>query len=363
MVHASQLFAAAIGAGLASVGPAVYRTLAVRERLTSLPILSSLIHTTLMANTSSSLTPALSYNCPAGQGYRTEIVSLDPLLIYIHDFVSLHEAELIIKSGESELQPSPVTGYGSDAVSQARTSWSAPLPGDDEAVKCVLRRAETFLGTVLRSGRDDMGAAQLVHYDNGQKFDLHHDWFRQPRITDVDMEAGRRRMYNRVATFFVVLEANCTAGETYFPQVTAPEAPDQEQEKRGVVVSRADGKDGDKRHTAETTQETTTPDAQREDLPAGSTSPRLEGKAGGAKRGDPESGDKGPGAAPAAPVWRAHENGGLAFRPIAGNALFWVNLFANGTGDGRTLHAGLPVGEGTKTAMNIWPRAFFGPDA
>lgn len=57
--------------------------------------------------------------------------------------------------------------------------------------------------------------------------------------------------------------------------------------------------------------------------------------------------------------YREHEEGGVAFKPIRGNAIFWVNLFANGTGDDRTRHAGLPVADGTKVAMNIWPRKFY----
>lgn len=55
--------------------------------------------------------------------------------------------------------------------------------------------------------------------------------------------------------------------------------------------------------------------------------------------------------------WREHE-GGTAFTPVEGNALFWVNLMPSGRGDKRVMHAGLPVEEGRKTAMNIWPRGF-----
>lgn len=57
--------------------------------------------------------------------------------------------------------------------------------------------------------------------------------------------------------------------------------------------------------------------------------------------------------------WRRHEDGGLAFRPRNGSALFWINLHANGTGDGRVVHAGLPLEGGRKTAMNIWPRRYY----
>ena len=62
--------------------------------------------------------------------------------------------------------------------------------------------------------------------------------------------------------------------------------------------------------------------------------------------------------------WRVHEDGGVAFRPVPGNALLWVNLLADGTGgDERVVHAGLPIADGVKYGMNIWPRTFFGPDA
>lgn len=47
---------------------------------------------------------------------------------------------------------------------------------------------------------------------------------------------------------------------------------------------------------------------------------------------------------------------GVTFRPVAGNAVYWANLRPDGTGDERTLHAGLPVTSGWKIGMNIWTR-------
>jgi prolyl 4-hydroxylase len=44
----------------------------------------------------------------------------------------------------------------------------------------------------------------------------------------------------------------------------------------------------------------------------------------------------------------------LTFKAVAGSAIFWRNLHMNGTGDSRTLHAGLPVYNGTKIGLNIW---------
>ncbi|KAK3343594.1 hypothetical protein B0T25DRAFT_508513 [Lasiosphaeria hispida] len=224
-------------------------------------------------------------SCPP-HAYTTQLISLDPLLIYITNFTTPAERTSLIATGLPLLEPSPI--IGAPHLAQARTSWSAPLPDDDATVTCILSRAAAFLGpSLLTLGRDEMGSAQMVRYTAGQKFDVHTDWFARPRLLDEDGAAGRRRLYNRVATIFAVLEADgVEGGETWFPHVQAGEG---------------------------------------------------EG-------------------------WRALE-GGTAFRAVPGNALFWVNLLASGTGDARTAHAGLPVEGGFKTALNIWPRVFFGPDA
>ena len=43
----------------------------------------------------------------------------------------------------------------------------------------------------------------------------------------------------------------------------------------------------------------------------------------------------------------------LEFEPKAGSAIFWYNLDPDGEADTFTLHAGAPVGQGTKIGMNI----------
>jgi prolyl 4-hydroxylase len=146
-------------------------------------------------------------------------------------------------------------------------------------VQCVQSRVRDFLGPTLAE-EDDMGTLQLVRYEPTQKFDLHHDWYKEP----LKLKDGR--YFNRPISIFSFLEDNCTEGETYFPFISAQNVGDESK-------------------------------------------------------------------------YRRHENGGVAFKPIRGNAIFWVNLFANGTGDARTRHAGLPVKDGTKVAMNVWPRKFY----
>ena len=45
---------------------------------------------------------------------------------------------------------------------------------------------------------------------------------------------------------------------------------------------------------------------------------------------------------------------GVAVKPNAGNAMFWLNLDRHGKGDPRTYHSGTPVIRGQKVGMNIW---------
>ncbi|KAJ5774019.1 Prolyl 4-hydroxylase alpha subunit [Penicillium paradoxum] len=45
---------------------------------------------------------------------------------------------------------------------------------------------------------------------------------------------------------------------------------------------------------------------------------------------------------------------GITFKPIKGNAVFWENLRADGTGYLETWHAAFPVTKGTKVGLNIW---------
>ena len=47
-------------------------------------------------------------------------------------------------------------------------------------------------------------------------------------------------------------------------------------------------------------------------------------------------------------------NAGVTFKPIAGNAIFWQNFNADGTGIKESFHAGLPVTTGSKIGLNIW---------
>ncbi|KAI1845372.1 hypothetical protein JX266_008467 [Neoarthrinium moseri] len=225
--------------------------------------------------------------------YTTELVSLDPLVIYIDSFLAPAEITALLAAGEAEFAPSEVVKRGHEQRTADRTSQSAGLPADDAAVRCVLGRAEAFMGTLLDGRRGEIGPPQLVRYTAGQRFNVHHDWYDRPQPARRD-KRRLGRSWNRVASFFAVLQDGCTGGATHFPYVKA-----------------------------------------RARAPAGISGAQSNG------------------------TWYEHEGGGIAFRPVRGNAVFWVNLHANGTGDQRVMHAGLPLEGGLKTAMNIWPRQYY----
>jgi prolyl 4-hydroxylase len=51
---------------------------------------------------------------------------------------------------------------------------------------------------------------------------------------------------------------------------------------------------------------------------------------------------------------------GIGFKPLVGNAVFWMNYYANGTGHPGVLHAGMPVRQGRKIGLNIMTRLYAG---
>jgi prolyl 4-hydroxylase len=141
---------------------------------------------------------------------------------------------------------------------------------------------------------------QLVRYSPQQKYDLHTDYWQEHQV----MNDGSGRLFNRAASFFVFLRDNCTEGHTYFPRVEPPGTSAANQAS----------------------------DEQLQNW----------------------YGEK---------VTRGEKNGeamGVKFKPIKGNAIFWINLNGDGEGDERVVHAGLPVGEGEKIGLNLWPRKFYG---
>lgn len=143
--------------------------------------------------------------------YRTEIVSLEPLLIYIHSFVHKTEIESLLAVVDPLLESSQVDKADQNTRNPDRTPSRAVLPLQDPIVQCLLTRAREFMGTLMNDGRDEIGPPQVARYTAGSKFNKAQDWFAGDDNT--------RATVNHIASIRVTLHDDCTGGETYYPYV------------------------------------------------------------------------------------------------------------------------------------------------
>jgi prolyl 4-hydroxylase len=148
--------------------------------------------------------------CNAKAQYTTEILSLDPLMIHIKDFVSSSEASHLVKL-------SNFTGrvFVSKKLEDNGSPLSGVLPLTDTIVQCVLARAGSFLGPGPID-HIDFEAPWIAKYAaTGQRIQMHFD---PPTQVQIDTQ---NRKYNWLTSFFVYLDSeDCDGGETYFPQVS-----------------------------------------------------------------------------------------------------------------------------------------------
>lgn len=216
--------------------------------------------------------------------YTVEIMSIDPLMLYLNDFISDTEIQHLLKLGEDHFAPSQIThGVENQINLTARRSQTAFLTRNDPVCDCLTERMKSLLGNVQH---EDVEGLQLVKYSTGgDTFRIHTDWTEALTNHTVNSTgAAKVRQSRRLGSIFVYLEDSCDRGETFFPHLSSVSA----------------SADGDKFAMASSS-----------------------GK-------------------------------GLLVKPKRRNAIFWNNLHANGSGDFRLAHAGLPIESGVKIGLNMW---------
>lgn len=160
-----------------------------------------------------------------------EVVSLEPRVFIIPQFLSDFEAEHIIKAARPRMASSSVGDIDSGVFSSnTRTSKNAWVPRKLTAItNSLFQRAADLLNIdeeMLNRERnaEDM---QVVHYINGQKYDSHHDW------------GVSGHPHSRLITLLIYLtdQASPTAGgETSFPKGGADERGFKVKPVRGTAV-------------------------------------------------------------------------------------------------------------------------------
>ncbi|KAM3517241.1 hypothetical protein NHJ13051_009161 [Beauveria bassiana] len=164
----------------------------------------------------SKLGPGIPFKCD--QNYTAEILSIDPLAIYLNNFLNDAEIRYLLALGENIYKPSEVASHSGIIVNTTvRSSESAFLPEDDVVCNCLISRMKSLLGNVQH---EHVESLQMVKYAaGGDRYRLHTDWSVAAK-NNTDEASGKPRQSRRLGTIFVYLEDSCTGGETYFPLLT-----------------------------------------------------------------------------------------------------------------------------------------------
>lgn len=158
------------------------------------------------------------YNCDDHK-YEISVYSMDPLVIYIENFVSPFEREHLQRITNGTFARSNVASAEGDVVSSHRTSSSTTV-GADAVTNCISRRAARFQG--LDKPIAHLEPIQLVHYSVGEQYHFHTDWFPEDATVPTG-HAGVPRGGNRVSSFFAYVDASddIAGGGTHFPKLPA----------------------------------------------------------------------------------------------------------------------------------------------
>ncbi|KQS52020.1 uncharacterized protein Dere_GG11927, isoform B [Drosophila erecta] len=154
------------------------------------------------------------YNCATAAFLRlapikTEILSIDPFVVLLHDMVSPKEAALIRSSSKSTIFPSETVNAANDfVVSKFRTSKSVWLDRDaNEATVKLTQRLADATGLDVKHSEH----FQVINYGIGGVFESHFD----TTLEDTNRFVGG--FIDRIATTLFYLNDVPQGGATHFP--------------------------------------------------------------------------------------------------------------------------------------------------
>jgi prolyl 4-hydroxylase len=136
------------------------------------------------------------------------VLSRDPWVLTIDDFLTAEESEAIKQAGSTK-GTSWARSQAGDGVQAARTSSTAWCRGDclrNPTIMSVEQRVSDLLGGIPMENAEPM---QVLRYEMGQFYKVHHDQ-NSPRSS-----AWGPRMF----TVFMYIGDGYTGGETHFPRL------------------------------------------------------------------------------------------------------------------------------------------------
>ncbi|KAL3424987.1 2OG-Fe(II)oxygenase family Oxidoreductase [Phlyctema vagabunda] len=146
--------------------------------------------------------------------FSTHILNLEPLVIYIEDFLSEEEREHLVNVSQESFEPSTVTTGAETTINKEVRFSEVALLERDNVVRCIEQRARAFQGW-----RRDLHVERLrtQRYGAGGHYRHHYDW------------SGASRSQDRVSTFMVYIAASADieGGGTEFPRLRRSRRRDQ----------------------------------------------------------------------------------------------------------------------------------------
>lgn len=249
-----------------------------------------------------SLEDGVPFDCHQQDDYRVHLLRRDPLVIYIEGFLKDWEVDHLVDVSMDQYTPSVIySGHTERFDPTVRLSDRALLQRDN-VVRCIEDRARSFQGWKPHLYIERMWTQR---YNTSGYYQYHYDWSGSSALGG-----------DRISTFMVYLGDNCTGGGTNFPRMSMPRGQDKwcrfvECDEDAGDVKDAEG---------------------------------IENKGKGKDHNDERQRQQ----------TQHQPRKGITFKPIKGNAIFWENLRADGTGYPETWHAAFPVTSGTKIGLNIW---------
>eukprot|EP00249_Psilotum_nudum_P009659 c22073_g1_i1 orf=164-1066(+) len=137
-----------------------------------------------------------------------EFLSWEPRAFVYHNFLSKEECEYLINLAKPHMVKSTVvdSATGGSKDSRVRTSSGAFLHrGQDKIIRGIEKKIADFTFIPVEHGE----GLQILHYEVGQKYDPHYDYFHD--------EFNTKNGGQRIATVLMYLSNVEAGGETIFP--------------------------------------------------------------------------------------------------------------------------------------------------